>query len=236
MFLGYGSPEAAYYKNLRPADQVEDMTYQGTFVDSEHIRSSFPSADISFCGEETSLKKPFRLKITPSSSGSETIIVSSDSNNSDGNDSGERPDKIRFTPSQVEAIRAGMNTGLSLVVGPPGTGKTDVAVQIITNLYHNHHNQKIVVIAHSNAALNDIFEKIRKNVDPRHLIRLGSGEKELVSLEDYSKQGRVDYSLGKRLQLLEQVQQLAVSLKVSVIFFTINPKHYKSNQWTCFIL
>lgn len=30
-----------------------------------------------------------------------------------------------------------MNEGLTMIVGPPGTGKTDVAVQIINNLYHN---------------------------------------------------------------------------------------------------
>lgn len=27
-----------------------------------------------------------------------------------------------FTPTQVEAIRSGMQPGLTLVVGPPGTG------------------------------------------------------------------------------------------------------------------
>lgn len=61
---------------------------------------------------------------------------------------------------QVEAIRSGMNNGLTMIVGPPGTGKTDVAVQIICNLYHNHPTQKILVVAHSNTALNDVFEKI----------------------------------------------------------------------------
>ena len=34
-----------------------------------------------------------------------------------------------------------MQPGLTLVVGPPGTGKTDVAVQIISNLYHNFPEQ-----------------------------------------------------------------------------------------------
>jgi len=47
-----------------------------------------------------------------------------------------------------------------LVVGPPGSGKTDTAVQIITNLYHNFPTQKILLVAHSNTALNDLFEKI----------------------------------------------------------------------------
>ena len=87
---------------------------------------------------------------------------------------------LRFTPTQVEAIYSGLNPGLTMIVGPPGTGKTDVTVQIISQLYHNYPTQKILIITHSNAALNDIFEKIMKrDVDPRHLLRLGSGEVEL---------------------------------------------------------
>ena len=60
----------------------------------------------------------------------------------------------------VEAIRSGMNHGLTMVVGPPGTGKTDVAVQTIANLYHNYPNQHTLIVTHSNQALNQIFEKI----------------------------------------------------------------------------
>ena len=67
---------------------------------------------------------------------------------------------FRYTPTQVEALRSGMNRGLTMIVGPPGTGKTDVAVQIICNLYHNYPTQKILLVAHSNTALNDLFEKI----------------------------------------------------------------------------
>lgn len=40
--------------------------------------------------------------------------------------------------------------GLSQVVGPPGTGKTDVAVQIISNLYHNFPEQRTLLVTHSN--------------------------------------------------------------------------------------
>ncbi len=133
---------------------------------------------------------------------------------------------IRFTATQVKAIRQGCQNGLTLVCGPPGSGKTDVAVQIISNLYHNHPNQKILVVTHSNAALNDIFEKIMvRDIHPRHLIRLGSGESDLreslmtgirSGKEQYesifSRQGRVDYCLMKRFQLLAQVQRLSQSL------------------------
>ena len=137
---------------------------------------------------------------------------------------------MRFTPVQVEAIRSGLNPGLSMLVGPPGTGKTDTAVQIIANIYHNFPTQKILLVTHSNAALNDLFEKImERDVDPRHLLRLGSGERDLRETlalagaggggrgqgEEFSKQGRVNWSLARRIQLLAHVQKLAVSLGVS---------------------
>ena len=51
---------------------------------------------------------------------------------------------------QVEAIRAGTQPGLTMVVGPPGTGKTDTAVQIMHVLYHNCPTQRTLLIAHSN--------------------------------------------------------------------------------------
>lgn len=47
-----------------------------------------------------------------------------------------------------------------MVVGPPGTGKTDTAVQILNVLYHNCPSQRTLIITHSNQALNDLFEKI----------------------------------------------------------------------------
>ena len=61
---------------------------------------------------------------------------------------------------QVEAIKSGVQPGLTMVVGPPGTGKTDTAVQIMHVLYHNCPGQRTLLITHSNQALNDLFEKI----------------------------------------------------------------------------
>ncbi len=117
-----------------------------------------------------------------------------------------------------------------MIVGPPGSGKTDVAVQIIVNLYRNHPNQKILLVAHSNAALNDLFAKIiMRDVDQRHLLRLGGGEKDLSDHvhsggsrsaaaawgeDQFSRQGRVNWSLARRIELLGHVQRLAGSLGV----------------------
>ncbi|PHH62528.1 hypothetical protein CDD81_6914 [Ophiocordyceps australis] len=91
-----------------------------------------------------------------------------------------RKNTVRFTPAQVEAIKSGSQPGLTIVVGPPGTGKTDVATQIIGNIYHDFPQQKTLLIAHSNQALNQLFAKIvALDIDERHLLRLGHGEEDL---------------------------------------------------------
>ncbi len=88
----------------------------------------------------------------------------------------------------MEAIRAGMQPGLTLIVGPPGTGKTDVAVQIISNLYHNFPEQRTLIVTHSNMALNQLFEKIMAlDIKEHHLLRLGRGEESLDTDKDFSR-------------------------------------------------
>lgn len=71
-----------------------------------------------------------------------------------------------------------------MVVGPPGTGKTDVAVQIISNIYHNFPDQRTLIVTHSNQALNQLFEKIMAlDIDERHLLRLGHGKLNIKNLD-----------------------------------------------------
>lgn len=123
-----------------------------------------------------------------------------------------KTNRIRFTPVQVEAIASGTQPGLTVVVGPPGTGKTDVATQIINNIYHDFPSQRTLLIAHSNQALNQLFQKITKlDIDGRHLLRLGQGEGELETEESFSKDGRVGSFLDNRAYLLAEVDRLAAN-------------------------
>ncbi|KAI4384634.1 hypothetical protein MLD38_002757 [Melastoma candidum] len=124
-----------------------------------------------------------------------------------------KQNSVRFTPTQVGAIISGIQPGLTMVVGPPGTGKTDTAVQILNVLYHNCPSQRTLIITHSNQALNDLFEKImQRDVPARYLLRLGQGEQELATDLDFSRQGRVNAMLVRRLELLNEVERLARSL------------------------
>ena len=121
--------------------------------------------------------------------------------------------RVRFTPVQVQAITSGTQPGLTVIVGPPGTGKTDVATQIISNLYHNFPSQRTLLIAHSNQALNQLFQKIIKlDIDGRHLLRLGQGEGELEAESDFSKYGRVESFLENRHRCLSEVDKMAADL------------------------
>ena len=116
-------------------------------------------------------------------------------------------------PSQVEVIRSGVQPGLTVVVGPPGTGKTDTATQIINCLYHTCPTERTLLVAHSNQALNDLFQKIvERDVPARYLLRLGMGEEELDTDLDFSRAGRVNAMLARRLELLGQVERLAAAL------------------------
>ncbi|KAI9010257.1 intron-binding protein aquarius-like protein [Hyaloraphidium curvatum] len=126
-----------------------------------------------------------------------------------------RRNAVRFTPAQARAIHSGSSPGLTLVVGPPGTGKTDVAVQIVANLYHNNPGEHILLVAHSNQALNQLFAKIvALDVDPKHLLRLGHGQEELEVAGEWGKYGRVDAFLARRAELLAVVGRWAKALGI----------------------
>ncbi|XP_041668870.1 RNA helicase aquarius [Cheilinus undulatus] len=233
IILGYGDPGSAHYSKM--PNQISTLDFNDTFLSLDHLRSCFPGYAIKVTEENPELQvSPFRIKF-PISNKTEkgkkrkvdeevkekeedkTLIVEPYVTPNRGPYPYNQPKRntIQFTPTQIEAIRAGMQPGLTMVVGPPGTGKTDVAVQIISNLYHNFPEQRTLIVTHSNQALNQLFEKIMAlDIDERHLLRLGHGEEELETEKDFSRYGRVNYVLARRLELLREVGRLQESLDV----------------------
>jgi len=222
LILGYGDPDSAHYSKL--ASPISTIDFNDTFLSIEHFKSSFPGCKITGLEKAEGLKDPgFKLTfmdlvpqhnleegerddsivVEPYERYSKVVELAGD----------KRRNMINFTPTQIEAIKSGTEPGLTVVVGPPGTGKTDVAVQIISNIYHNWPEQRTLIVTHSNQALNQLFEKIiALNVDERHLLRLGHGEESLETEKDFSRYGRVNYVLSHRIELLRKVEKLRDSL------------------------
>ncbi|CAJ0542043.1 Ff.00g083530.m01.CDS01 [Fusarium sp. VM40] len=235
VFLGYGDPAGAIYKNLPNRERKVD--FRDTFLDWQHLTESLPGKIID-PGDEVSgsFGPPYVLESVekreepqgakPSKkrrrdanpaliSDIETLKVSSykPPNTGPYPINNPRLNSVRFTPAQIEAITSGTQPGLTVIVGPPGTGKTDVATQVINNIYHNYPEQKTLLLAHSNQALNQLFAKIvALDIDERHLLRLGHGEEELDTEGNFSKHGRVDSFLENRDRYLLEVRKLATSL------------------------
>lgn len=235
IFLGYGDPAGARYTEL--PNRLKSVDFRDTFLDWQHLVESFPGLTIVPSGSATSSfgppyvleyleeaskpppanpskkrrrEHPDKTESTPSS-----LHVSTYKPPNPGPYPVDVPklNTVRFTPAQVEAIASGTQPGLTVIVGPPGTGKTDVVSQIINNVYHNFPNERTLLIAHSNQALNQLFQKIvALDIDERHLLRLGHGEEELETESSYSKYGRVESFLDNRAYFLAEVSRLAASI------------------------
>jgi len=238
VFLGYGDPASASYKRL--PNRLKSVDFRDTFLDWQHLVESLPgrmvepdpTVDASFpppyvletvdsavsapTAPKLGKKRKRELPDGPQSAPvPETLKVSTYKCLNTGPYPTDAPkeNQVRFTPAQVEAITSGMQPGLTVIVGPPGTGKTDVTTQIISNIYHNFPQQRTLLVAHSNQALNQLFQKITKlDIDERHLLRLGRGEDELEIEGSFSKAGRVDSFLERGSQDLVEVQRLADSI------------------------
>ncbi|RVD85226.1 uncharacterized protein DFL_003553 [Arthrobotrys flagrans] len=229
-FLGCGDPSDACFPKLQPIPK--SINLGETLASLEHLQETLPQIPLDVeVPTSDSLEAPFILieretRHYSSDARTQDIVsqypsytVSSGATHRPAfapKESGLIDSTVKYTIAQVHAILSGTNPGLSMIVGPPGTGKTDVATQIICNLYSNFPNERTLVIAHSNQSLNQIFQKLaERDIDERHLLRLGHGEddsQQLVSSMSYSRLGRIESLADLRFKLLEEVDQLSSSI------------------------
>ena len=234
VFLGFGDPSTASYNKLE--NRLKSLDLRDTFIDWSHLVESLPEKTIEAekdvsggfgppyvletqpkeeMADDRPAKKRRRDNKEPETTVKEAIKVSTYQPPNMGPYVSDKPrtNHIRFTPAQTEAIISGTQPGLTVIVGPPGTGKTDVATQIICNIYHDFPQQRTLMVAHSNQALNQLFQKItRLDIDARHLLRLGHGEEDLETDTNYGKQGRVESFLDNRTWYLAEVDRMAANL------------------------
>ena len=66
-----------------------------------------------------------------------------------------------FNLSQRNAVNTAFANNLSVIEGPPGTGKTQTILNIIANAILN--GQSVAVVSSNNSATKNVYEKLEKN-------------------------------------------------------------------------
>ncbi|KAA3678342.1 regulator of nonsense transcripts 1 [Paragonimus westermani] len=88
------------------------------------------------------------------------------------------PDLPELNHSQVFAVKTVLQRPLSLIQGPPGTGKTVTSATIVYHL-NQIHQKKVLVVAPSNTAVDQLCEKISRT--GLKVVRLCARSKEALA-------------------------------------------------------
>ena len=86
-----------------------------------------------------------------------------------------------FNLSQQEAVDTAFNNNLSVIEGPPGTGKTQTILNIIANAIMN--GQSVAVVSSNNSAVKNVYEKLEKAGLEFVAAVLGSNENKQTFIE-----------------------------------------------------
>ena len=86
-------------------------------------------------------------------------------------------ERIKMNVCQEQAIKNALMYHLSIVIGPPGSGKTFLLVNLVYNI-HKGSTEKILICAQTNQAIDNII-KLLKKFDFSKFVRVLSPAKEL---------------------------------------------------------
>ena len=161
----------------------ENVDFLDTFASIDHIKEHFGKDVVVTEGGPG-------VKVTVTD---EQIIITGDRHVFSGSSS--------FYQRQVDAIVSSVSNPLTLVTGPPGSGKEEVAAQICKLLYHNFAKERTLIVAKNNTLLSQVFELIDKSPD-------------VNSLHLFNNRANNKLLMDQRTVLLQQVDQLAKSMNV----------------------
>ena len=79
-----------------------------------------------------------------------------------------------FNQSQIQAVEHAFKSQLSVIEGPPGTGKTQTILNIIANIILE--NKSVAIVSNNNAAVENVYQKLEEYGLGHVIAKLGSNE------------------------------------------------------------
>jgi len=128
-----------------------------------------------------------------------------------------------FNLSQKSAVDKALNNTLSIIEGPPGTGKTQTILNIIANAVMR--NENVAIVSSNNSATANVLEKLLKyNVD-FIAAYLGSYDNKNKFIES-QKELPQDIKTWK----LSDTTRISILKSISNLFTALNTMHEKRNK------
>lgn len=149
-----------------------------------------------------------------------------------------------FNQSQLKAIRAALTHNISVIEGPPGTGKTQTILNLIANVLNAGKN--CAVISNNNTAILNVYDKLRDEKldfvaaclgnasNVQHFFEGNTND----SLEFFLQQNCNELTVDEQTrvkalsQLIEQIQNLEV--ETSLLESELTELHYEKLHYEKF--
>lgn len=116
--------------------------------------------------------------------------------------------------SQYQAVKNAMENQISVIEGPPGTGKTQTILNIIANLIYN--GKSVAVVSNNNSATANVFEKLKQFGFDYICATLGRKENKENFIQnqnglypnfEYSENDKLETNPNKNKELIEQLEE-----------------------------
>ncbi|MEJ8305902.1 AAA domain-containing protein [Saccharibacillus sacchari] len=150
---------------------------------------------------------------------------------------------FRFNLSQYEAVKQALNSSISVIEGPPGTGKTQTILNILANLVIK--NQSVAVVSSNNAAVQNVKEKLEAAGYGFLVASLGNLEnqkkffgalpsisfdayQELAENEDINKLNKRLHEISIQIRRLMELENERALLKQKVEGYRLEYKHFQN--------
>ncbi|MPW24323.1 AAA family ATPase [Alkalibaculum sp. M08DMB] len=133
-----------------------------------------------------------------------------------------------FNASQKQAVENAMNNQVSIVEGPPGTGKTQTILNIVANAVIK--GKSIAVVSSNNEATKNVFDKLAKNDVSFIAAYLGSGKNKQEFVD--SQSGCLPEFSGweRSIQENEDIQSKLLELAKNLDVMLVNKNQLSALQ------